>query len=221
VAANGFEVLDALARQPYDVVLMDVQMPELDGLGASRRIRSEVPASRQPRIIAMTANAMQSDRGLCLAAGMDDYISKPVRIAELVAALERGPALETAPVSAATITGAVDISVLEEMQASLGDGSPTIVVEIIDMFLDDLPLQLESLRQSAAQGAAPVMQRVAHTIKASAATIGAHALAELCEELESVARLGDVPGADAHIHTIAVACAEVVADLAVIRSRFM
>jgi HPt (histidine-containing phosphotransfer) domain-containing protein len=169
----------------------------------------------------MTANAMQSDRGLCLAAGMDDYISKPVRIAELVAALERGPALEAAPVSAATITGAVDISVLEEIQASLGDGSPTIVVEIIDMFLDDLPLQLESLRQSAAEGAASVIQRVAHTIKASAATIGARALAELCEELESVARLGDLHGADAHIHTIAAACAEVRTDLAVIRQHYI
>jgi PAS domain S-box-containing protein len=89
VAGNGLEVLDALLRQPYDVVLMDVQMPELDGLETTRRIGLDMPLAQRPWIIAMTANAMLGDRELCLAAGMDDYISKPVRIAELVAALER------------------------------------------------------------------------------------------------------------------------------------
>ncbi|MEI7771735.1 MAG: response regulator, partial [Chloroflexales bacterium] len=220
VAANGLEVLDALARQPYDVVLMDVQMPELDGLGASRRIRSEVSPSRQPRIIAMTANAMQSDRGLCLAAGMDDYISKPVRIEELVAALERGPAHGHMPEGGTMPMSIVDITVLEEIQANLGDGSPTIVVEIIDMFLDDLPLQLEALRRSVADGAAPVIQRVAHTIKASAATIGALPLAKQCEDLEALAHTGDLREAGEHIGRIEALCAEVRADLNVIRQRF-
>jgi PAS domain S-box-containing protein len=89
VAANGIEVLDALRRQPYDVVLMDVQMPEMDGLEATRRICQEWPATRRPRIIAMTAGAMQSDRAECLAAGMDDYIAKPVQPIDLQAALGR------------------------------------------------------------------------------------------------------------------------------------
>ena len=89
VAGNGLEVLDALTRQAYDVVLMDVQMPELDGLEATRAIRQQWPAAKQPRIIAMTANAMQGDRERCLEAGMDDYIAKPVRIEDLSAALER------------------------------------------------------------------------------------------------------------------------------------
>ena len=89
VAGNGLEVLDALARQPYDVVLMDVQMPELDGLDATRRSVARWPADSRPRIIAMTANAMQGDRELCLEAGMDDYVSKPIRVDELAGALER------------------------------------------------------------------------------------------------------------------------------------
>ncbi|MBI3886245.1 MAG: CHASE domain-containing protein [Opitutae bacterium] len=90
VAANGHEVLDALHRQPYDVILMDVQMPEMDGLEATRQIvRSYPDAAKRPWIIALTANAMQGDRELCLAAGMNDYISKPIRLAELSAALAR------------------------------------------------------------------------------------------------------------------------------------
>jgi CheY-like chemotaxis protein len=89
VAVNGHEVLDALRRHRYDVVLMDVQMPEMDGLEATRRIRAEWPAEQQPRIIAMTAHAMESDRQECLAAGMDDYLGKPVQVEELAAKLGR------------------------------------------------------------------------------------------------------------------------------------
>ena len=90
VAGNGIEALEAIERQPYDVVFMDVQMPEMDGLEATRRIRAALPDS--PRIVAMTANAMDGDREACLEAGMDDYVSKPIRIEELVAALEKTPA---------------------------------------------------------------------------------------------------------------------------------
>jgi signal transduction histidine kinase/DNA-binding response OmpR family regulator/tetratricopeptide (TPR) repeat protein len=94
VAANGLEAIEALDRQPYDVILMDVQMPELDGLDATRRIVARWPADARPRIIAMTANAMQGDRERCLEAGMDDYVSKPIRVDELAGALERCQALD-------------------------------------------------------------------------------------------------------------------------------
>jgi signal transduction histidine kinase/DNA-binding response OmpR family regulator len=87
LASNGLEAIECVARQTYDVVLMDVQMPEMDGFEASRQITTKWPAGQRPRIIAMTANAMQGDRELCLAAGMDDYVSKPIRVDELVAAL--------------------------------------------------------------------------------------------------------------------------------------
>ena len=93
VAGNGLEAIAALERSTYDLVLMDVQMPELDGLEATRRIRARWPASSGPRIAAMTANAMAGDRELCLAAGMDDYISKPIRPAELEAVLEVTPSV--------------------------------------------------------------------------------------------------------------------------------
>ncbi|HEY1090459.1 MAG TPA: response regulator, partial [Burkholderiaceae bacterium] len=86
VASNGLEAIECVARQTYDLVLMDVQMPEMDGLEASRRICAQWPDTR-PRIVAMTANAMQGDRELCLAAGMDDYVTKPIRVEALTAAL--------------------------------------------------------------------------------------------------------------------------------------
>ena len=88
VAGNGLEVLDALERQHYDLIFMDVQMPEMDGLETTRVIRHKLPRERQPHIIAMTANAMQGDREECLAAGMNDYVSKPIKVQELQAALE-------------------------------------------------------------------------------------------------------------------------------------
>jgi PAS domain S-box-containing protein len=93
VAGNGLEVIQAVERQPYDVILMDVQMPEMDGLEATRRLCAQLEAPQRPRIIAMTANAMQGDREMCLAAGMDDYLSKPIRVEELVKALSRAQEL--------------------------------------------------------------------------------------------------------------------------------
>ena len=89
LAENGLVALQRLAEQDYDLVLMDMQMPLLDGLGATQRIRAELPATRQPRIVAVTANAMKGDRERCLAAGMDDYVSKPLRKEDLEAALQR------------------------------------------------------------------------------------------------------------------------------------
>ncbi|MEW5956266.1 MAG: response regulator [Chloroflexota bacterium] len=94
VAANGLEAIEALERQTYDVILMDMQMPEMDGLEATRHIRQVWPGEQGPHIIAMTANAMQGDREACLAAGMDDYVSKPIRVEELVTALSRGAAAQ-------------------------------------------------------------------------------------------------------------------------------
>jgi len=87
LASNGLEAIESVERQTYDVILMDVQMPEMDGLEASRRISQRWPAGSRPRIVAMTANAMQGDREECLAAGMDDYVTKPIRVDQLVEAL--------------------------------------------------------------------------------------------------------------------------------------
>ena len=96
VAENGLEVLAALRRQDYDVILMDVQMPEMDGLEAARRIAAEPPRGRRPRIIAITANALRGDRDACLAAGMEDYLSKPILLDDLRATLLRAEPIHAA-----------------------------------------------------------------------------------------------------------------------------
>jgi CheY-like chemotaxis protein len=89
LVSNGIQAVATLESRPYDLVLMDLQMPEMDGLEASRQVRRRLPAERQPKIIALTANAMEGDRELCIAAGMDDYISKPVKLNEMAAAIRR------------------------------------------------------------------------------------------------------------------------------------
>jgi CheY-like chemotaxis protein len=87
--SNGLEVIESVERQRYDVILMDVQMPEMDGLEATRQIVARWPQNARPKIVAMTANAMQGDREICLKAGMDDYLTKPIRVDELIASLLR------------------------------------------------------------------------------------------------------------------------------------
>jgi CheY-like chemotaxis protein len=189
LAANGLEVLHALARQHYDVVFMDVQMPELDGLATTRRIQRELSPTQRPYIIAMTANAMQGDREECLAAGMDDYISKPIRREELLAALERCPTQPTALpvelVQADTHGPIIDQQVLQQLQDELGGGDPAIVIELIDMFLLDTPIQIAAMQQAYQQRDAATLRRSSHTTKSSAAIVGVHDLVSACQTLES------------------------------------
>jgi PAS domain S-box-containing protein len=192
VAANGLEVLDALERQPYDVVLMDMQMPEMDGLEATRRISKHWLPRQRPRIIAMTANAMRGDRELCLDAGMDDYISKPVRIEDLVAALERcapqAGGLADEPLPAAPAELLVDWAGLAQLQADLGDAA--IVIEVLDMFRADAPQLLARMHAALAGAGAHELRHAAHTLKSTSASLCALALATCCREIEELAREG-------------------------------
>jgi len=120
VVSNGLEVIDAIYRQPYDVIFMDVHMPEMDGLTATKRIVVEGDVSKRPRIIAMTANAMQGDREMCLEAGMDDYISKPIRVEELIQALLKcKPIEQRSPVQTFVEVEAISSQELDEKLTKL------------------------------------------------------------------------------------------------------
>ncbi len=196
VAANGLEVLEALQRQPYDVVLMDVQMPEMDGLEATRLIRQRLPAERQPYIIALTANALQGDREVCLEAGMDGYLAKPIRLEDLAQALQRVPVRAGKPAGPA-----INRAALRHFQEMMRD-DPDALDDLIDGFLTEAPRLLEQIHQALAGGQGPVLQRTAHTLKSNAALFGAEALATLCKEVELMAREGALAGAEDKIGQI-------------------
>jgi PAS domain S-box-containing protein len=209
VAANGLEALEALSHIPYAAILMDVQMPEMDGYEATAviRRREKIQGRRTP-IIAMTANAMQGDREKALGAGMDDYIPKPVKPKELKAVLERwipqqGPSklempatvLDADPTIPDEAEAPLDESVLESLRELQGEGEPDILRELIALFLDDIPPQLAALREAIAGDDAHSVERIAHTLKGSSGNMGAKRMVAICSELQDVGASGNLSNA--------------------------
>jgi CheY-like chemotaxis protein len=189
VAGNGLEVLAALEREPFDVVLMDVQMPELDGLEAAARIRrAEAGTGRRVPIVAMTAMAMKGDRERCLAAGMDHYVSKPLNAAELydaLASLRLDPARRAPP----------RLNRREVLARVAGDVE--LLRTLVEMFVESCPEQVEALRQAIARGDAAATRRLAHTLKGALANFGVTDAVAEAFELERMAAEGDLARADA------------------------
>src|SRR4029078_11238029 len=200
VAVNGVEAIEALERQPYDVVLMDVQMPELDGLDATRQICERWPEETRPRMIAMTANALPEDREACFAAGMNDYVAKPIRSEELVAALKRVKPLAKGGGSTDGVGHATRDDVALGSVRDLGGDA--FLGEVIDAFLADAPQLIATLRRSLDEQGTEELRRAAHTLKSNGATVGAQEVAELCRTLEQHAKEGELDDASELIDRI-------------------
>ncbi len=204
VAKDGLEALEALeaisGTSSYAAVIMDCQMPTMDGYEATAKIRKREGEERHTPIIAMTAHALQGEREKCLAAGMDDYISKPFQPEELDAVLERwipqtaptGKARTLETSSAEAPESAIDQSVLASLRKLQQDGKPGILNRLIEMFLDDTPPKLAALREAVAQEEAKALEQVAHALKGSSASLGALHMASICEEFEAFDRSGDL-----------------------------
>jgi PAS domain S-box-containing protein len=196
--ANGREAVEALRSIPYDLVFMDVQMPEMDGLEATRAVRSARSGalSRSVPIIAMTAHAMQGDRQRCFDAGMDDYVAKPVTLDVLAQVLEKwlaklaaaggtGKALPAAPSSRPLLAEPAVFCEATLLDRAMGERQLARIVA--RTFLEDVPLQMEALRGHVLATDSKGTERQAHTIKGAAATVGGEAVAKLAGEIEQAA----------------------------------
>jgi PAS domain S-box-containing protein len=184
LAANGREALEALARHTVDVVLMDVQMPEMDGIEATGEIRRrEAGTGRHVRIVAMTAHAMNGDREHCLSAGMDGYLSKPIEPAMLYAVVEDEATSGARPAPAAPSESHVNDTALRER---LG-GDEALFNEVIASFLEDCPAQLATIRTAIATGDCNGVRQASHALKGAAGNLSAPSLFAMAQTLEDLA----------------------------------
>ncbi len=195
LAADGFEVLHALERQRYDVVIMDVQMPEMDGLEAARRIRATWPVGG-PRILALTASAFVDDRERCRAAGMDGFVAKPLNVIDLRRALlaladERDDAHADA-LPAETSGPALDARVIDELRAVMSADGEESFGALCGLFVESGRARLDALRDAVARGDDARAAREAHTLTGSCATLGARRLAELLARFTTAGRTEQV-----------------------------
>jgi len=192
LANNGLEVLQALQQRVYDLLFLDVQMPEMDGLEAARQICQRWPADKRPTIIAMTGNALMGDREKCLAAGMDDYISKPVRVADLQSALERWGPLKSkksdtsflSRTKSASASEVLDLTVMAELRRMPGQDT-SMLQELVRLFVEKAPYHLEEIKSSVNEPTK--LAAHARTLKSMGLDLGAKRLVRVAQKLEEIA----------------------------------
>jgi len=205
LASNGLEALEKLARERFDLVLMDCQMPEMDGYTAVTELRGrekEAGMAHVP-VVALTANALAGDRERCLAAGMDDYISKPFRRDALAAVLARWSCVPAehsedphteehtmAPDTEPAVPAAIDQRALDGIRSLANDTAPDLLDQVIQLYLSSATELLAQLRAGLQANDKDAVRVAAHTLKSSSANLGATAFADMCKQLEHAARVG-------------------------------
>ncbi|NJO81540.1 MAG: PAS domain S-box protein [Blastochloris sp.] len=188
---NGVMALSAVARQPYDVVLMDMQMPMLDGEEATRRIRALGADITQPYIIALTASALHGDRERYLAAGLDDYLSKPVQIEDLRTILERAPGRTGG--TTAPARDLIDLPMLQHLLSSVGGPPEQMAAVVLDLFRSVLSAQMRDIAAAVAADDRPRIRLLAHKLRGGSRQLGATILADHWQVLENIAQIAGEP----------------------------
>ncbi len=196
-AHDGLEALESLARSDFDVILMDCQMPQLDGYEATRRIRRRESSADSPEvpILALTAHAVSRDRDLCLAAGMNDYLSKPITMERLRKGLQKWCGTDSRKSATATSAAEIDFdpAPLEQLRSLRREGNRDAVSRVIDAYLGSCPGLLARARVAITRGDNDDLREAAHSLKSSSLNVGAVGLAALCSELEQRARTQQEP----------------------------
>jgi signal transduction histidine kinase/CheY-like chemotaxis protein/pSer/pThr/pTyr-binding forkhead associated (FHA) protein/HPt (histidine-containing phosphotransfer) domain-containing protein len=228
VVSNGLEAVEAVARIPYDVVLMDVEMPEMDGLTATSTILTKTSTYPFPYIIALTAYALSETRNQCLEAGMKDFLVKPIRLENLALALQQASKVvenrqqslvishqssvishqssveETkANIPTQTESAILDHQVLDDLRSLAGAKAKTFLSGIIGQYFEDSPQKLQAIEQAIDNQDATALRQAAHGLRSSSANLGAIAIADLCKQLEDLARSGTTQGSSTTMELLA------------------
>jgi signal transduction histidine kinase/CheY-like chemotaxis protein/pSer/pThr/pTyr-binding forkhead associated (FHA) protein/HPt (histidine-containing phosphotransfer) domain-containing protein len=232
VASNGLEAVEAVAKIPYDVVLMDVEMPEMDGLTATNTILTQTSAQSCPYIIALTAYALSETRNQCLQAGMKDFLVKPIRLENLALALQQATKVITERQQSSVIShqssvkeakaaqklasietndnlptptesGILDHQVLDDLRSLAGAQAKTFLAGIMEQYFEDSPKKLQGIQEAINNQDATALRQAAHGLRSSSANLGAIAVADLCKQLEDLARSGTTQGSSTTIELLA------------------
>jgi len=197
---NGLEAVEACSGQVYDAVLMDCQMPQMDGFKATAFIREREGLTRHTPIIALTASVTAEDRQRCLSAGMDDYLSKPVPREALATALRKWIPTAAPPPRAEVASASSSLAPGHPLRVLEAHAGPRALAEVIDVFLQTIPRRLDDLRQAHKRGDADAIRAVAHSLKGASAQIGARGMADLCVQIDAAVRAAE-PSTLGHLLT--------------------
>jgi CheY-like chemotaxis protein len=198
---NGRLAVEAVKEGQYDVVLMDIQMPELDGLAATVAIRRLPSAQRSLPIIAVTANAMQSDREACMASGMDDFMPKPITFADVLAMLVKWDSRNTEKLGAMNPSCDQPIYDPTALEEAFGDDMGFVTSVLLEYLASAKPL-IQAVKAAVEANDAAGLSSAAHTLKGSSRTVGAMRTADVAGELEALGRAGTTEGAAAHLDQV-------------------
>jgi len=194
VASNGLEVLEALNRQHYDIVFMDIQMPEMDGLEATKHILKNRKIELRPKIIAMTANVMQGDREICLDAGMNDYISKPILIEEVQRAIIRWGKEIRAEKEVRKLRFSKSFLDMEVISGLKEIGDKAFLKDMVNLYLTQSVELIDRIKNDSAKSNFNEIYLEIHSLKGSSLNLGAKDIADLCKQIEAKIKDNDTPG---------------------------